>query len=124
MMLRRRHISGSAFALGISLVCTALVCSVIVFEVLDVDGSARPSRSTQAMTVPVPEALHDIKHASLRGAAPLWADPAALGGDGSGELEGPPRSALLHRVPPACPRARGIRAPSPRASPLGPPPSA
>ena len=123
MSLRSRHILSSGFALAIYLVCTALVCSFIVFEVLDVDGSDLPSRPTQAMTVPVPEALHDLKRASLKGAAPLWADPAAMDASGSRELAGPPHPVVPYRVPPAFPQARRVRTTPPRASPLDPAPS-
>jgi hypothetical protein len=124
MALRSRNILCSGFALAIYLVCTALVCSFIVFEVLDVDGSDLPSRPTQAMTVPVPEAIHDLKRASLKGATPLWADPGAVDASGFREPAAPPRSAGLERVPPALPRARHIRTTPPRASPLDPAPSA
>ena len=124
MASRSRDIFRSSFALAVYLVCTALVCSFILFEVLDVDGSDLPSRPTQAISVTVPEALHDIKRASLKGAAPLWADPAAVEAYGVREAAIPPRWAGLDRVPPAFPQARRIRTTPPRASPLDLAPSA
>jgi len=124
MAPRSRHVFRSSFALAVYLVCTALVCSFIVFEVLDVEGSDRPSRPTEAMTVPLPEALHDIKRASLKGATLLWTDPAAADAYAFRETAAPPRWAGLDRVPPAFPQGRRIRTTPPRASPLAQPPSA
>jgi len=124
MAPRSRHIFRSSFALAVYLVCTALVCSFILFEVLDVDGSDLPSRPSQAKTVTVPEALHDIKRASLKGATLLWTDPAAVDAYAFRETATPPRWAGLDRVPPAFPQARRIRTTPPRASPLDRAPSA
>jgi hypothetical protein len=124
MARRPWDVQRSGFALAIYLAGFALVCSFIVFDVLDVDGSDMPSRPTAAMTVPVPEALHDIKRASLESPAPLWADLSLACARGSRESEGMPGSAALQRLPPVLPRARRIRAALPRASLADPPASA
>ena len=57
------------------LTCVALVCSFILFEVLDIDGSDFPVAPMQAVTPPHPsESSHDIKRTHLAGLGQLWLD--------------------------------------------------
>jgi hypothetical protein len=54
-------------------VCIGLVCSFILFEVLDIDGSDFPAPpSTVATPIKLAESSHEIKRALLGGPALLW----------------------------------------------------
>ena len=55
-------------------VCVGLVCSFILFEVLDIDGSdfPAPPLSTVATPIKLAEPVHEIKRALLSGALHLW----------------------------------------------------
>jgi hypothetical protein len=55
-------------------VCIGLVCSFILFEVLDIDGSDFPAPlSNLATPIKLAEPPHEIKRAFLSGAAQFWA---------------------------------------------------
>lgn len=63
----------AALWLAIYVVCIGLVCSFILFEVLDIDGSDFPAPpSTAATPIKLAESAHEIKRALLSGAALLW----------------------------------------------------
>jgi hypothetical protein len=53
-------------------VCIGLVCSFILFEVLDVDGSDFPTPPTTTTPIKLVEPAHEIKRALLSGPAQLW----------------------------------------------------
>jgi hypothetical protein len=54
-------------------VCIGLVCSFILFEVLDIDGSDFPAPlSNLATPIKLAEPAHEIKRALLAGPAHLW----------------------------------------------------
>lgn len=53
-------------------VCIGLVCSFILFEVLDVDGSDFPTPPTTSTPIKLAEPAHEIKRAMLSGPAQLW----------------------------------------------------
>ena len=53
-------------------ICIGLVCSFILFEVLDVDGSDFPSPPTTTTPIKLAEPAHEIKRALLSGPAQLW----------------------------------------------------
>lgn len=60
-------------------VCIGLVCSFILFEVLDIDGSDFPAPpSTVATPIKLAEATHEIKRALLSGTALLWSMVAVV----------------------------------------------
>jgi hypothetical protein len=52
-------------------ICMGLVCSFILFEVLDVDGSDFPAPPTTT-PIKLAEPAHEIKRALLSGPAQLW----------------------------------------------------
>jgi hypothetical protein len=54
-------------------ICIGLVCSFILFEVLDIDGSDFPAPPTAATPIKLAEPAHEIKRAFLPGPAQLWA---------------------------------------------------
>ena len=55
-------------------VCIGLVCSFILFEVLDIDGSDFPAPlSNLATPIKLAEPPHEIKRAFLSGSAQFWA---------------------------------------------------
>lgn len=55
-------------------ICIGLVCSFILFEVLDIDGSDFPAPPTTAATpIKLAEPAHEIKRALLPGAPQFWA---------------------------------------------------
>ena len=55
-------------------VCIGLVCSFILFEVLDIDGSDFPAPPSNVATpIKLAEPSHEIKRALLSGPAQLWA---------------------------------------------------
>lgn len=55
-------------------ICLALVCSFILFEVLDVDGSDFPvAPSTAATPIKLAEPPHEIKRALLPAPPQFWA---------------------------------------------------
>jgi hypothetical protein len=53
-------------------ICIGLVCSFILFEVLDVDGSDFPTPPTATTPIKLAEPAHEIKRALLAGPAQLW----------------------------------------------------
>src|SRR5215470_7175997 len=54
-------------------VCVGLVCSFILFEVLDIDGSDFPAPpSTVATPIKLAEPAHEIKRVLLFAAPQLW----------------------------------------------------
>jgi len=53
-------------------ICIGLVCSFILFEVLDVDGSDFPTPPTTTTPIKLAEPAHEIKRALLAGPAQLW----------------------------------------------------
>ena len=55
-------------------VCVGLVCSFILFEVLDIDGSdfPAPPPSTVATPIKLAEPAHEIKRVLLSGVPHLW----------------------------------------------------
>lgn len=75
-MTRRSRLAPlSTVALAVYVLSVALVCSFILFEVLDIDGSDFPVAPVRGVTPPHPaEASHDIKRTLLAGSGPLWSD--------------------------------------------------
>ena len=125
MARRSRSFLGSGFGLAIYVVCTALVFSFIVFEVLDVDGSDFPAKpSTAATPANLAEPRHDIRRAFLKGPAPAWMDAWALVAGRSGESVRLQQTAAVRPSPAVTPRAHRARATLPRSSLAGSPPSA
>src|SRR5262249_28558606 len=60
-------------------VCIGLVCSFILFEVLDIDGSDfPPPPSTLATPIKLAEPAHEIKRSLLSAGAQLWAMVAVV----------------------------------------------
>ena len=60
-------------------VCIGLVCSFILFEVLDIDGSDFPAPpSNLATPIKLAEPAHEIKRTLLSDAAQLWAVVAVV----------------------------------------------
>jgi hypothetical protein len=53
-------------------ICIGLVCSFILFEVLDVDGSDFPTPPATTTPIKLAEPAHEIKRALLSGPAQLW----------------------------------------------------
>ena len=65
----------STVVLAVYVLSVALVCSFILFEVLDIDGSDFPAAPVQGVTPPHPaEASHDLKRTHLAGMGPIWSD--------------------------------------------------
>jgi hypothetical protein len=63
----------AAVWLATYVVCIGLVCSFILFEVLDIDGSDFPAPpSTVATPIKLAESSHEIKRALLGGPALVW----------------------------------------------------
>lgn len=125
MAHRSRNLLGSGFGLAIYLVCTALVFSFIVFEVLDVDGSDFPGRhATAATTATLSEAAHDIRRAFLKGPAPVWMDAWAPFAGRSAARVRLPHAPAAQSSPPAIPHAHCPRVTLPRACLVDAPPSA
>jgi hypothetical protein len=63
----------AALWLATYVVCIGLVCSFILFEVLDIDGSDFPAPpSNLATPIKLAEPAHEIKRTLLSGAAQLW----------------------------------------------------
>ena len=54
-------------------ICIGLVCSFILFEVLDIDGSDFPAPSTAATPIKLAEPPHEIKRALLGAPPQFWA---------------------------------------------------
>jgi hypothetical protein len=55
-------------------VCIGLVCSFILFEVLDIDGSDFPAPPSNVATpIKLAEPPHEIKRVLLNGSTQLWA---------------------------------------------------
>ncbi len=125
MSRRARNLLGSGFGLAIYVVCTALVFSFIVFEVLDVDGSDFPTKpSTAATPANLSEPCHDIRRAFLKGPALAWVDAWALAASRWGESVRLQRTAATSPSPAVTPHAHRARATLPRSSLADPPPSA
>src|SRR3989442_15554575 len=83
MLARSRLARCSPLMLAVSLVCMAFVFSFILFEVLDIDGSAfpvAPSRTMQPINAVEPS--HDIKRTHLMALVLLAVDlyPSTAGG--------------------------------------------
>jgi len=69
----------AALWLATYVVCIGLVCSFILFEVLDIDGSDFPAPpSNLATPVKLAEPAHEIKRTLLPGAAQLGAVVAVI----------------------------------------------
>jgi hypothetical protein len=62
-MAARSIIGRSALGLAIYSLCVVFVCSFILFEVLDIDGSDFPSTATQAVAAEAPHA--DVRRLHL-----------------------------------------------------------
>ena len=62
-MSARSIIGRSALGLAIYSLCVVFVCSFILFEVLDIDGSDFPSSATQAVAAEAPHA--DVRRLHL-----------------------------------------------------------
>ena len=62
----------AALWLATYVVCIGLVCSFILFEVLDVDGSDFPTPPTTSTPIKLAEPAHEVKRALLSGPAQLW----------------------------------------------------
>jgi hypothetical protein len=97
-------------------VCIGLVCSFILFEVLDIDGSDFPTPPTTSTPIKLAEPAHEIKRALLSGPAQLWMlfsiVVLVLEASGLRQISAPARA-------PAQPGPRGRRGPRlalPRAS--------
>jgi hypothetical protein len=107
----------AALWLATYVVCIGLVCSFILFEVLDIDGSDFPAPpSTVATPIKLAESAHEIKRTLLSGTALLWSLVAMV----TVLLESARirRPSARVRVPPQPgPRGRrGLRMALPRAS--------
>ena len=97
-------------------VCIGLVCSFILFEVLDVDGSDFPAPPTTATPIKLAEPTHEIKRALLTPAPQFWALlPVLIVLLESAAFR---RSGILARFPrqPGPRGRRGLRKTLPRAS--------
>jgi hypothetical protein len=73
--VNRRPLSIKVMAtlwLATYVICIGLVCSFILFEVLDVDGSDFPTPPTTSTPIKLAEPAHEIKRALLAGPAQLW----------------------------------------------------
>ena len=104
MMRRSRPV------LALYLVCTLLVFSFILFEVLDVDASDFPAPPTKATSIKLVEPPHDLKRAAQSGIeGPAILPPRAGDSDR-------PQSPLFLRSPLASPHARASRVTLPRAA--------
>ena len=98
-------------------ICIGLVCSFILFEVLDVDGSDFPAPTSNLATpIKLAEPPHEIKRALLTAPAQFWALlPIALVLLEAADLKrrgAPPRVSLQ----PGPRGRRGLRIALPRAS--------
>jgi len=98
-------------------ICIGLVCSFILFEVLDVDGSDFPTApSTAATPIKLAEPPHEIKRALLAAPSHIWTlFPAAIILVESAGLVRLSTSDLP-RVQPGPRGRRGLRISLPRAS--------
>jgi hypothetical protein len=115
MAMFRRGPGGSAArrsrpVLALYLVCTLLVFSFILFEVLDVDGSDFPAPPTKATSIKLVEPPHDLKRAAQSGIEGPALLPARAGD--SDRPQGP----VFLRSPLVSPRARASRVTLPRAA--------
>ena len=69
--MRTRSALGSSLLLVVYMASLALVCSFILFEVLDIDGSDFPTAVPRSVTaVKLPEPSHDLQR--------VWAGPPSL----------------------------------------------
>ena len=69
----------AAVWLATYVVCIGLVCSFILFEVLDIDGSDFPTPpSTVATPIKLAESSHEIKRALLGGPPIVWSVVAVV----------------------------------------------
>ena len=69
--MRTRSALGSSLLLVVYMASLALVCSFILFEVLDIDGSDFPTAVPRSVTaVKLSEPPHDLKR--------VWAGPPSL----------------------------------------------
>jgi hypothetical protein len=60
-------------------VCIGLVCSFILFEVLDIDGSDFPTPPSSAATpIKLAEPPHEIKRALLAASPQFWVLPVVI----------------------------------------------
>ncbi|MBI3629396.1 MAG: hypothetical protein HY217_07460 [Candidatus Rokubacteria bacterium] len=118
-----RRIPYPSLSLAIYLACLVLVCSFILFEVLDVDGSDFPSRPSSPTAIRAAEPSHDIKRAHLQILADSWADSYRLS---TGSPTASPRDqvATLPVAPLRPLVARPYRPALPRAALADPLPSA
>jgi hypothetical protein len=105
-------------------ICIGLVCSFILFEVLDIDGSDFPTPPTSTTTpIKLAEPAHEIKRALLSGPALLWMLFSILVFVLEGSGLRPHRMPAPVTVQPG-PRRRRPRLALPRASLADPAPSA
>ena len=102
----------SGLPLAVYVVCTALVFSFILFEVLDIDGSDFPGRpAAAAAPAALSEASHDIRRALLQGPANTSLDARIPRADGAWH------PVQCHHLPLAWPSATGPSRPhAPRAA--------
>ncbi len=125
MVARLRALLRSGFGLAIYFLCTAVVCSFILFEVLDVDGSDFPGRhATAATSAMLSEAAHDIRRTLLSGPVPGGVGVPLPSVDWFAGVSGPPRPAASTAPPAVLPHAHRTRLTLPRATLDGPSPSA
>jgi hypothetical protein len=105
-------------------ICIGLVCSFILFEVLDIDGSDFPAPPTSTTTpIKLAEPAHEIKRALLSSPALLWMLFSILVFVLEGSGLRPHRMPAPVTVQPG-PRRRRPRLALPRASLADPAPSA
>lgn len=117
MLPEFQPIQWSILRRAIFIVCSLLVISYILFDVLDLDGSDFPSplppvkRSTVVAEVP-----KNMEHSYLPGPARFCGDASILIATGSGESGALQRANMFRSSPLDSARARGYRVALPRAS--------
>ncbi len=97
-------------------ICIGLVCSFILFEVLDIDGSDFPAPPSTATPIKLAEPPHEIKRALLAAPSHIWAlfPVAIILVESAGLVR--LSTSDLPRVQPGPRGRRGLRISLPRAS--------
>ena len=103
---------------AIYVVCTLLVFSYILFDVLDLDGSDLPSRHPLERTVIVAEVAKDTEHVYSLDRSEFWMDLLLLAV--SGEAASVRLTRVLIFSPLDSARSRGYRVALPRSSTIDP----
>lgn len=102
-----------------------MVFSFILFEVLDIDGSAFPARPTPAaVRVDQADPPYEIRRTSLQGPVHIWMNVSDPFVGRWGEAVRARDTAVFSASPLGAPHAHGYRVTLPRACLEGPPVSA